>query len=410
MKKKIVVDPIFRPPGLFRYYYGVVESKAVGAVVDWYNKLLSGCRSAASLAIRFTGSFLKLAVSRAAITTCLLALAIDLSAFESAFALTAATDVEEQSPPIEATKDAEAEVEKVNPAGAYLPLPDDADQPTWLDTSRRYVDTSADSFANWIDNFFGSPRTELESANSTLRLTLDSQFEEHNSSDFNVRLRGKVHLPRVDERLSLVFSDEDDDGLNEAKDQPGLREDNSKIDAGLLYKISERERSRLDFKLGLRSSGKLKSSMRYRYKLPWNDKIVNRFTQTLYFVDGEGFGTRSAIDHDRLIDDRRLFRWSNYARFEEGSNGVEWTSRLSFAKRLNHASAITYFTWVSGDTRPEYLTTSYGIGSRYRHNFYRSWLFYELEPAYAWKREELQDDRTPGWLFSVRLEILFERD
>jgi hypothetical protein len=279
---------------------------------------------------------------------------------------------------------------------------------SWLDATHHYTTQSTDALANWVDQFFGVPRADIESAYSSLRLTFENEWEEGEGNSTNVRLRGKVHLPRVDERLSLVFADEDGDELETRSGIDSVADKNENSKLGLQYNASDQERSRLDFRAGLRSSGKAKVSSRYRYENPWGDRFINRFTETLYFIDGEGFGSRTQYDLDYLIDENRLVRWGNSAKFAEDNDGVEWSTRLVLAKRLDDRAAISYFTWTAGDTRPEYLTSSYGLGALYRQNFYRSWMFFELEPAYAWQKETVDESREGTFLFTARIEILFE--
>jgi hypothetical protein len=281
----------------------------------------------------------------------------------------------------------------------------------WLDSSHRYVHNSTDQLAGWIDQFFGVPRTDLESAHSSLRLILENNWQEGEGNSDTVRLRGKIHLPRVNERLSLLF--EDEEGANSQTDSSSgisaLNDNNDRTDVGLSYKAWEHLQSRVDIKVGLRSSGKGKVKARYRFESPWGENYTNRFIETLSFIDGEGFGSHSRYELDRRIDDHRLIRWSNNLTFAEESQGVEWSTRLLLGDRLNEKTAISYFVWTSGETRPAYLTTSYGLGARYRQSIIRPWIFYELEPGYAWLREESEDQRDGRITFSVRLEMLFER-
>lgn len=281
---------------------------------------------------------------------------------------------------------------------------------SWLDKSHAYASRSTDTLANWIDNFFGVPRADLEAASTSLRLLIENEWEEGEGNDDNVRLRGKVHLPRINKRLSLIFTD-DEDGDSEQVD-PGIsavtgKKENTKV--GLQYNLQDKKRSRLDFSLGIRSSLRGKANIRYRYEVPWSERLTNRFTETLYFIDGEGFGVRSRYELDRVIDKNRLLRWANNAKFSEDTDGVNWSTRLLLGERLNNKTAVSYFVWTGGKTRPDYLTTSYGFGLRYRREFLRPWLFYELEPAYAWKREEVEDSREGVALFTARIEINLER-
>ena len=67
---------------------------------------------------------------------------------------------------------------------------------------------------------------------------------------------------------------------------------------------------------------------------PWGELLTNRFTETLYFVDGEGLVFRSSYDLDRTIDENRL-RCTTIGSFQEDTNGVQWSTRLLMGERLN---------------------------------------------------------------------------
>lgn len=287
---------------------------------------------------------------------------------------------------------------------SVLPTSDDS----WLDNSRSYVSASTDDLANWVDRFFGTPRTDIESAYSSLRLSVESEWEEGVGFSEKVRLRGNVHLPRVNERLSLVFTDESGDELSQDSDINQLAEDSSSSKVGLEYNIREKRNSRLDFRVGIRSSGRGKARIRYKYQLPWGEKMLHRFTEHLYFVDGDGFGLSSRYELDRSLADDRLFRWSNTVNVAEEFDGVEWSSRWLVTRRLGNSRALTNFIWVNGETRPESLTKSYGVGMKYRENFYRDWLFYEVKPAYAWKRDSIEENREGTALITFGIEALIE--
>lgn len=279
---------------------------------------------------------------------------------------------------------------------------------TWLDDGRNYVGTSADGLANWIDSFFSEPRTDIESADSLLRLTYESQWQEGNGVSENIRLRGKIHLPAINRRLSLVFADEEGEESEVSADLNRLAANNEDTKLSLQYRAREGARIRIDYGLGISSSLKGKAKVRYRYQLPWSETTTHRLTETLYFVDGDGFGLRSHYELDHVIGDSRLVRWDNNATIAEDINGVKWSTRLSLAERLSSKRGMSLFTWVNGETRPETLTASYGLGLLFRRNFYRPWLFLELEPAYAWRKESAELSRNGEWLFAVRVEMLID--
>ena len=292
---------------------------------------------------------------------------------------------------------------------AEPPLPQQGEVPNWIDNSQGFVANASDELADWIDSFFGQPRTDLESADTILRLYLDSDWEQRSGHGEKVQLRGKIELPRLGERLSLMFSDEDDEEQELRQILPSPEhEQNSRL--SLVYQAKQKQRFRLDYRLGLTSDIKLKANARYRYELPWREQLVSRLTETLYFVDASGFGLKSELQHDWLLNDNKLLRLSSKVDYAERFEGVHWNSNFGLHRRIGNRRALSYFVWASGETRPDYLTTAYGIGSRYRRNFHRRWMFYDIEPAYGWLRREEVDERRGTWLLTLRLEIVFQRD
>ena len=279
---------------------------------------------------------------------------------------------------------------------------------TWFDDSRNYVGTSADDLAIWIDTFFSEPRSDIESAKSSLRLTYENQWQEGDGSSENIKLRGKIRLPGINKRLSLVLTDEEDNESGVGSDLNTLSSDSEDTQLSLQYRARKGKRTRVDYGLGMSSSLKGKARVRYRYQVPWSETTTHRVTETLYFVDGEGFGLRSRYEIDYMADDNRLVRWDNQAKVAEEIDGVEWSTRLSLAERLSRQRAVSVFSWVNGETRPQTLTKSYGVGLLFRRNFYRPWLFLEVEPAYAWRRESVELSRHGAWLFAFRLEMMID--
>ncbi len=274
----------------------------------------------------------------------------------------------------------------------------------WVDTSYAYVTSRTDSLAVWLDSFFGTVTSDMESADSVLRLRTEYEWNEEDGEDAKVRLRGKVDLPRLDERLSLVFSEEDAEREEVIPNSAGNDDD-----VGLQLRLRERQQSRMWFTVGTNASLDFKSSLRYRYVQPIGEDWRVQYTQRLHFKEGDGFGTTTRGDLDYLISRDRIVRWTNQFEYGEETDGVEWGTRLSYQLRLSEKDALSYFGAIAGETDPEYLTQSYALGVRYRRNFLRPWIFVEIEPSYAWRRESVEESRSSLWLLTLRLEFLEER-
>lgn len=276
----------------------------------------------------------------------------------------------------------------------------------WIDGSYAYVTSRTDALAQWLDSFFGTPTADIESADSVLRLRSEYQWDEEDDAEVRVRLRGKVDLPQFDRRLSLVFAGGDEDPREEIIPTTPGKDDE---DVGLQYRITERARSRLWLTVGTNTSLDFKSSLRYKYVLPLGRDWLLQFTDRLYYKEDDGFGTLPRVDLDYSISDNRLVRWTNELEYGEETDGVEWATRLNYQLRLSSKDALSYFGAVVGDTDRDYLTESYVLGLRYRRKLFRPWIFVEIEPAHAWRRESEEESRSSVWLLSLRLEFVEER-
>jgi len=271
---------------------------------------------------------------------------------------------------------------------------------TWIDDSYVYVTSRTDALAVWLDSFFGSPTEDLESADSILRVRFETEWDQDDGIDQKVRVRGKLHLPAWDERLSLVFSEDDED--REALVPNSVTAED---DVGLQYQLSRRERSRLYFTVGSNSSLDLRASLRYRYVRPIGEDWRFQFNERVYYKQDQGYGSVTQGGLDYRISDNRIVRWINQFEYGEETEGLEWGTRLSYQMRLNEKEALSYFGGVSGETDPEFLAKGYTLGVRYRRNIFRRWIFVEVEPAQEWRKDAPGESRQSVSVLTLRLEL-----
>jgi hypothetical protein len=276
----------------------------------------------------------------------------------------------------------------------------------WLDQTQAYSTSRADTLAMQLDRFFGVERSDLEAAYSSLRLIPEIRLQE-GDSDMRLRLRGRLHLPRIDERLSLIFSEDQGEGTsyytqNPIFDQPQSTRVNMEV------KLREKDKYRFDFRVGLRSSFKLRTSVRFRYESDMTELLNNRLSQTFYFIDGKGYGSFTQYQLDRDISDDSLLRWSTEYRHEENLPGDEWSTSLSYLSRLDVNGGLSYFARVGGTTDQNYVGI-YQVGFRLRQNIARPWLFWEISPGYQWEKTSTFTPRNGGLFAILRLEMAIGR-
>lgn len=295
--------------------------------------------------------------------------------------------------------------------GWQADAPADPNEPSgnWLDSSHSYATQQAQALTEWMDDYFGEPNYELEAPESLLRLDFTTDWDQEDGTNNNVRLRGKIQLPKVSKRLNLVFNDESGDELD-----PNGQERKLDDSFGLLYRVSEGKQSRFDLTMGI-SWNHLRPGVRYRYQGALSDVSTYRFTQRLQYEDDEGGYATSQIELNRVLNPHTILRWNNRAVYGEETDGTEWLTRLSLFQRhknvnRKHQMGVSYFGSVNGVTDPESYVKNYSLGVLFRRQVYRKFLFLEVEPAYNYRKQEPDEKRQFAWSIALRLQIALERD
>jgi len=270
-----------------------------------------------------------------------------------------------------------------------------------LDTTHSYITSWFCEPASWVDDFFTDERIyEGGRAATKIRWRNDVVFREKASPDFITTINARLQLPNTSKRLKLVFESENQDDISETI--PDTNDINQGT-LGFLYDFIDSNKASLRLRLSFSPS----ITLRYRYTHPINETLITRFTQSLYRKEGI-FGTISAFDIDKAIDEKNAIRWSNQIEIVDHLDGMEWITALVLFHRINEKSALSYESSATGITEPQVLTTDYRLGIRYRRNIYRKWLFYEVAPEVTWPKISTTDDRHSIFAVTFRLEVFFE--
>lgn len=285
---------------------------------------------------------------------------------------------------------------------------------TWYDDSRDVVVDVLNDTAVWLDNFFGDPRADVDrEASAYVNVIFEgflSGVEDEN--EFNVRARGRVDLPRIKDKLQLVFSSDADSAITGEDQVDGgeyrAREDQRDSNGGLGLAYLFRDTDRRKFAVSAGLTGGITPDVyinaRYRFIQPLTSKTSARLSPTLYWKSDDGFGISALIDYEYYQDLDTLWRLSLFGDYGEETDGVDWRAQGSWSHRLDSRSAVSVRTGVRGETEPRELLEEGWLSFRYRRNFFRSWLYYEIEPGLSWhEKEDYDTEPTLG----LRLEVQF---
>ena len=292
----------------------------------------------------------------------------------------------------------------------------------WYDLSHAYLSKKFCEPAVAFDNFFGDDRNlEEDHPGTYARWRNDFIWNESDRLVFHTELRAKIRLPKINKRLKLIISEEHDDNidnpLSNNTDAPSTQQselaqnkqaENTESSIGLQYDLTTRPSYRTSFNVGIKTSlpFKLHTNFKYRYKHPFGNHYLFRFTETLFWRKWEGFGETSRFDLEKLLTPQTLIRTSLKKTFSETSNGVDWNTSLGTFYKVSAQAGLSVDLVTSGSTRPNSVITNYGIVSKYRRNFYRKWFFFEIIPEINWPRDE--NDHYEGVnTLTIRFDVQF---
>ncbi|MET1255973.1 hypothetical protein [Aliikangiella maris] len=278
--------------------------------------------------------------------------------------------------------------------------------------SREVIYQSAVEFANFIDQFFGQSEALDRASYDYLRLVSQSHWQKTNTMDFSAKLKAKVHLPKINKRLSLIFSEQDEsivDGSQDSLDSwLNTQGKEEKSSAALNYEAVANKRSSYDMRIGITSGVEPFVRARHVYRLLQTPSLLLKNETSVFWQDSLGYGSRFKLEMDKIMDTNNLMRWKYSILRAEKSEGNEWRSQFSI---INHAAAESWTSYdfsVKGKTQAEYEIDEYRVAIRYRRQLPVKWLYLEIEPEVRWKPlpGEIRKQMTPGVIF--RFEIRFE--
>ncbi len=287
-------------------------------------------------------------------------------------------------------------------------------QQTWYDEARGTVSETIDNSATWFDNFFGDPRMRLEDpdlqADAWLKITIEGFYSGvEGESEVDVTARGSIALPRTENRLRLAFTSDADAAITgqeavntEPQKEPGISRDRGGL--GLAYLVYENPENLVTLGAGIKGGPEFYTNARHRYTYPLAETTRLRVTNTLYWITDDGTGVSSLLDFEHAAREHTLWRYTLFGNYSETTEGLEWSTQATWLRQLDKKTAISARLGVKGETdKPDAVTETWTT-FRYRANFLRPWLFYEIEPGLSWHEKEDYDTEPT---LAVRLEVLF---
>lgn len=280
-----------------------------------------------------------------------------------------------------------------------------------MDNTHAHVSSRVQQTANKIDSFFGNERIDDEATGNRVRVRSTLEFAEKGDINTKLKLKAKFTLPNLEDRYNLVFGTEDEEGIvNEimnSDDVGGIIDevDDADYSSALRYIITATEKwnSSLDggvkFRTGVDPFGRVRT--RRSFDLDgWSMRAAERIT----WIEDDGWESESSLAAERNLTDSLFFRAGGQVTWREDVDGVELEEGLGVTYQIDSRRAVTLRGGVRSVTRPANTVEEYAVSLRYRKQFYKDWLYYEIEPRASFPDE--RDFRfTPT--VAVIIEMIF---
>lgn len=271
-----------------------------------------------------------------------------------------------------------------------------------------------------IDNWFGEVDPQ-KPATATIRVMVDNYWNEYDNFEIKPRIRGRIKLPTLEKRLSVVFGDDSLDNefdnspaninqnpnqdSNKKLDGKQTRDDNSSI-ALRWSDFSKKLPFETDADLGIRSGDdiyvRLKASRDWQLR---NDFKFYAEQIYRYGIDSENYLrtnlelTHAKPNHPILSNQFSL----TYA--DDQDDDLEWENRTFRQHSFFANNRFNYGIYTSGYYNDNDLRlNSWGPFVSWRQPVLREWFFVQGDLNYI---NDHREDRNHYVSTFLRLEALF---
>lgn len=256
-----------------------------------------------------------------------------------------------------------------------------------------------------IDSFFQNNRYLNDTRDVFIRLRTNSYFYTREPNKINMRISAQLPFDRCKKNFNLYF--EEDDGLNnEIKTT-----DTFNSGVGIRYYGQERYGIKSSYSIGLTHASPY---LRARYKYPlvfgsWRIEPI----QTLQYSNKYYFDEETNIYFDKTIHEKDLFRVQLHRRSAYVLEGMDYGVSFQYYWNWGKDAGIeltqsffgnTHYNDYYADDKDYKGINNYVTSIRWRENFWRKWLYYEIKPSVNFHKDNNFD---PSYGIRFSLDIYF---
>lgn len=258
----------------------------------------------------------------------------------------------------------------------------------WLDTMHKSISESVMDSAQWFDNFFATENEqEDQQALGQIRVRLGWEPRSRELNEFEAKLKVRVKLPNLKNRVDLILSDYD--GNPDDKVRAGRQNDfNRRDEFSLALRYKKKPDSGLSHRIGFGRRFQYFAKSRYRDSWDVTEDFSLRYDASVYYYNRDKFGSDFGLGLEYDYTKDMLLRFDNRFYFRDKSNDWLWQHSWQALQQIDDRTAVIYGYFIEGISRPNYRLEEYLLSVKLRRNTQREWLFYDIEPFILWRRDE----------------------
>ena len=282
---------------------------------------------------------------------------------------------------------------------------------SFLDVPQKKISSGVESLAKTLDEFFSEDKVFYESSGTYLQLRGDTIWRENNDISYVGDFRLRLRLPHTHKKLKLTLeTDADerkDDKTVQVTEAINREPDSSEIFTGLQTSIGKEDSWKFKPSLGLRLSSGISvyTKLRLSRKFSFTDWSLH-WNEMLFWFDSTGTGFDSTLEYNNKITNRGLFRATSFARWTTRTDYYDLSQTFSILHTLSQRRAVSYYIGAYGKSEPTIFSTHYLIGTSYRQNIQKDYLFLEIIPQILYQKE---NDFEPEYSLTFRIEFIFKK-
>lgn len=298
--------------------------------------------------------------------------------------------------------------EKQQKPDETLPQQEELKPETIVDVIHAEISRRIQGTATWMDSFFGDKRYESELNKSYVRFRYNVLLEDGTGMVRKADYQVRMILPQLREKTKLVLSG----SPKEESEFSALRSsyeyeqitttEERNVTAALYQTVRETARDSFIIRAGLQMhSGRpaIVLGPRYRILFPldsWNLRLI----EEILWKSDVGLASRASVDLERPLPNGLFFRATNEWSWTQHVDGFLYAFSFHLGQPINHKRGLNY-EWINiFHTQPVNELTEIVLRVRYRQQFWRDWLFFEISPQYRFPRDR-SFNATPGIWFTI---------